>query len=475
VAERLRVAVVGGGWSGLSAAVALARRGASVTVFEAAPQLGGRARTVRWVPTQTTAPLAPAGAELAGQPAGTAQANPTDIDNGQHLLIGGYRETLALLAELGGDLSELFDRRPFELISDCGLHLKLAPGQQAWRLLECLLGAQGLSWADRFALLRLPLYLRLRQWRPLPGWTVTRLLDATAQTSGSRRRIWEPLCLSALNTPADQACATVFASVLRDSLGGPPGAADFLIPRVSLGDTLPALGAAALVSLGAQVRLRHPVSELSLRDGRPVVNGEPFDGVILAVPPPAARRLTQSDWIPVYRYEPITTISLLVEMPAPPAPLPLEMVLLEGGPAHWLFSRPVDRDRQLVAMVISARSAQDEWPTSRLISACCEQWSRLREPGHDRSEWLAQRGWGGPDLIRSSRVLGAQVIREKRATFACTPGLLRPQVDVLQRSHPMVMVAGDWTASEYPATLETAVRSGKQAATRLLELHGPPG
>ena len=425
-----RVAVVGAGWAGLSAAVELAARGARVTVFEAAPEIGGRARSLNW---------------SVKSPDGGVQE--VQIDNGQHLLVGAYQETLALLERLGGFESQLFKRMPFTLSSDRGLRFKASDANAPWHLVHGLLRARGLQWGDRISIARLGVTMKLRGWKTAPGLTVAQLLSDAQQTEAVQRRVWNPLCLAALNTPPTKACAASFAAVLRDTLGSDDArASDMLVPNVPLGESLPKLAAQFLMSHHGIIRRRHLVR--SIQSG-PTVDHEPFDGVVVALAAHSARRLL-GPRIPALPTESIQTLWLMF---APGIFEPHCLTLMEDGPGEWLFTRAEANGATLASVVISAAARATD--RTDLIQSCLSQLEQV----------LAQQG--RPTRLDGARVLGAKLIHEAAATFSCCPGLKRPDVDALAQEWPSVMLAGDWTASEYPATLESAVRSGLKAARQL--------
>jgi len=207
------VAVIGAGYAGLACAVELARAGVHVTVFERSHTLGGRARVVH-------------------------KDHHWRVDNGQHILIGAYGE-LTRLMRLTGCSPKQLAHLPLTLHVPDRLQLKAASLPAPFHLAVGLLRARGLSWADRLAMLRLMRWLKKRSFRVPADMTVTGLLQATRQTPPLVQLVWEPLCVAALNTPAAEADAQVFANVLRDSLAAGAAASELLLPRVDLSELFP--------------------------------------------------------------------------------------------------------------------------------------------------------------------------------------------------------------------------------------------
>ena len=207
----MRVAVVGAGWAGLAAAVHARKAGHEVEVFEMAPQSGGRARTV--------------------QVAGHA------LDNGQHILIGAYQATLALMREVGADTSTLLRRMPLSLQYPDGQGLMLRQGAPVPAFVRAVLGRQGWSWSDRLALLAAATRWTAMRFRCSQALSVAELCQGLPTIV--QRQLIEPLCVAALNTPAASANAAVFLRVLRDALFSGPGSSDLLLPCAPLGKLLP--------------------------------------------------------------------------------------------------------------------------------------------------------------------------------------------------------------------------------------------
>ena len=410
----MKVAVVGAGWAGLSAAVALAAGGARVALYEAGRHPGGRARST----------------EIAGR----------RLDNGQHILLGAYRDTLALMRQVGADPERLFDRRPLRLVDNAGFRLALprlpAPLNVAWGLLA----AHGTGFREKLATAWWMQDLKRAGFRLPADATVATWLDAAGQTGTLRRHLWEPLCLAALNTPAERASAQLFANVLRDSLGSPRReATDLLLPRVTLGELLPEPAAAWLASAGSELRFGHRVQAVAGGERGVTVDGDAFDAAILAVAPQHLGKLLPEATV-AFEYEPIATVYLQY---SPETALPFPLYGLQGGYGQWV----VDRGQGLLAAVISGHGAWEDLADSELAGHLHGELGQIRLPA-----WHT-------------------VIREKRATFSCRPGQARPAI---RTGHPRLFVAGDHAWADYPATLEGAVRSGRAAAAVCLAQGIPP-
>jgi hydroxysqualene dehydroxylase len=221
------LAVVGAGWAGLAASVRATEAGARVTLFEMAPQAGGRAREVLH--------------------------DGMALDNGQHIMIGAYCETLALMRTVGAQPEQLFERRPLELVDARGGGLALPRGAPVPAFVRAVLALRDWPLRERLVLLATAARWRLADFDAPSGQTVGELVKGLPLRA--RQELIEPLCVAALNTPADQASARVFLRVLRDALFGGRGGADLLLPRVSLTALVPQPAVHWLERHGARVRL----------------------------------------------------------------------------------------------------------------------------------------------------------------------------------------------------------------------------
>ncbi len=399
-----RVAIVGAGYAGMACAVTLADRGVPVTVYESGLVPGGRARRI----------------------VSQGQA----LDNGQHVLIGAYRELFGLMRQVGVPSDALL-RIPLELRYAGGFALRALRLPAPLGLLGGLLAARGAPLRARIGAARFVLALRRQRFRLDRDCSVDELLARHAQEGSIARHLWQPLCVSALNTPPARASAAAFLAVLRDTLGGAAGASDLLLPRVDLSRLFPEPAAAWLAARGSELRLNSRVRDLeALR--------REHAAVVVAVAPQQLAALAPA-LAPVYEYQPIYTIYL--QYPEH-VRLPRTMLGLDAGLVQWVFDRgALLGERGRLACVISAEGAHQQMEHDALGAACAQELARA--------------------LPRLPAPLSSRVIAEKRATVACTPGVARPGPET---PLPDLFLAGDYTDPEYPPTLEAAVRSGVRAA-----------
>lgn len=427
----MRVAVIGGGWAGLAAAVELVNAGVGVTVFEAARQLGGRARSV--------------------------SAQGRRLDNGQHILVGAYREALRLMRVVGNDPDRLLRRMPLEIAFPGGqptpFRLRLPRLPAPWHLAAGLLATRGASLAEKVGAVRFMRSLQATDYRLGDDCTVAALLDRHDQHGNLRRYLWEPLCLAALNTAPEHASAQIFVNTLRDSLGSDRAATDLLLPAADLDQLFPAAAASFIAAHGGEIRLSTRVDSI---DAGLVVAGEPFDRVLLAVGPHQAAPLLagHAETRPLarlladYRWEPIGTVYCGYP---PEVRLPLPMLGLAADASdrfgQWAFDRgTLCGTAGVIAFVLSGSGAWEAVDNRTLVAAL-------------HGELAAALG------TRLPPVVWHQVIRERRATFSCRPNLPRPAAASARAG---LWLAGDYVCADYPATLEAAVRSGVAAARGIL-------
>ena len=428
MAQELNIGVIGGGYAGMAAAVELTAHGIPVTVFESARQLGGRARGVLH--------------------------NETQIDNGQHLLLGCYRETLRLIELVGGNIEQDFLRLPLQLDLHGQFSLRAPHLPAPLHLLIALLKARGLTWAERMKASGFLLALRRMDFRLSHDMTVAELLAAHGQDADLTFKLWEPLCIAALNTPMHKASAQVLLNVLHDSLNRSRSDSDMLLPRIDFTALFPQRAATYIEHCGGKVQISCGVDAITLQDqGIELVTPHgthAFSHVICAMAPTVAANLLRPiaalehavARIDGLEHQPIYTVYL--QYPAHVA-LPHPMLGLHRRFSQWLFDKgQIAGQSGLLAAVISAEGIHQELSQEvlahKVMAELREEFGFAEQP-----EWF-------------------KVIAEKRATFCCSPDLQRP---AQQTALPGLLLAGDYTAGDYPATLEGAVLSGIRCADLL--------
>jgi squalene-associated FAD-dependent desaturase len=417
--------VVGAGWAGIAAAVHARRAGHEVEIFEMAPQAGGRARSVH------TAGLL--------------------LDNGQHILIGAYQATLELMSLVGADAAKLLRRLPLALQYPDGQGLSLRPGAPIPAFVRAVLGRVGWSWGERLALLMVASGWATRRFRCDDAWSVAdlcRSLPARVQ-----QELIEPLCVAALNTPAEQASGIVFLRVLRDALFSGVGSSDLLLPAAPLGALLPEPAVAWFEHEGVRLHTTTRIARLQPAEIGWRLDDRPFDTVVLACSAAEAARLTLP-YTPAWaqqaaalHYEPIVTVYL--QCPGAQLDLPMLALHADGAaPAQFVFDLgALGGAPGVFAFVISGAS---DW-VERGLEATAQATLGQAQAAFAAGTWPVR-----PSVLHAAA--------EKRATFRCTPGLQRPPAAIA----PGLWAAGDYVAGPYPATLEGAVRAGRDAARALV-------
>jgi hydroxysqualene dehydroxylase len=439
-----RPVVVGAGWSGLACAVTLVQGGLAPVVLDAGLHPGGRARVV------------------AHQLGGTR----LELDNGQHLLLGAYEATLAMMRAVGADPARLLHETPFAIAYPDGWRLSAARAPAPLHLLLGLVGAQGVSTRDRLALAGWVARQQLGHWSAATGASAADVL--CGHPAGLVRRLWRPLCLAALNVELEAASGQIFLRVLADSLGAGERASRMLLARTHLSALFPDPAIGWLAGHGAELHLGSPA--LALRQGGSgyEVHSRPADfsasHVVLALPPERAADLLEglgeparcaTSLLRAIEQAPICT-SFLRYAPGTRLQRPYFALLDDassGAFGQWIFDRgAIDPALDgVLAVVISGRGAHLALPRDEV---------ERRIVAQVRSTF----GFGAPE--------GVVTFVDKHATIIPSPGLSRPATRI---EAPGIYLAGDAADSPYPSTIEGSVRSGIRAAWALLEdLRGRP-
>jgi len=451
--------VIGGGVAGFSAATALADAGARVLVLEARPGLGGRA---------------------------TAFTDPTTgerVDNGQHILMGCYTETLRLLERIGASARvrwqaglslTMIDQRGHESV------LKLPPMPSPVHLLGGVLAWDALSWAERLSILRIGAALgppkggrhigtgqgaTVPMWRPalagpLPApegqtETVRDWLIRHGQAPRLCELFWEPLALAALNQSIDQAAAPYFVTVLKQMFGPDPVAASLVIPAVPLDELYAEPARAWLQDRGHEVRVNAParvaiagdrVTGVSVRGehipAAVVISTVPWHGLagLFETPPPAlASTIANATATPSL---PIVTVNLWFDRPV----MHEALIGLPGRAFQWVFDRRaiVGGTGSHLSMISSGAESIVSMTNDALVATALAD-VRAALPA-----------------ARTATVRNGLAVREKRSTFSIAPDAPpRPQTETAISGF---LLAGDWVDTGLPATIESAALSGHRAA-----------
>ncbi len=424
-----RVAVIGGGWAGCAAGLSLAEAGVDVTLIEAGNTWGGRARGV--------------------------EVNGHALDNGQHILLGAYTQTLALIAAVNPGFSPTAEsgllRLPLILDQPPDFMLACPKLPAPLHLLVGLMTARGLTIFDKFAAARW-VNDALKHQYVEPDRSVADLIANQPQML--RKCLWQPLCLAALNTPPEYASAKVFKQVLAAAFGKVRDFSDLLFPRIDLTCLFPQPAVQRILELDGKTCLQTRVKEMQIKAGKielyTLRGCSNYDRVIIAVAPQHLTKICGGiaelteiiRTIGAYRYEAIATV--YIQYPNK-FRLPRPMLALTSGPAQFVFDRGHTHGQAgLLAFVVSA--------ASNLL-------------GRPQSSWCAQLESQLLSFCTLPKALWRKVIVEKQATYSCVPNMPRPENHT---PHPLIFLAGDYTAGAYPATLESATTSGVKSAQTLI-------
>jgi len=441
-----RIAIIGGGWAGLAAAIELCQHGHTVSVYESSPQLGGRARSIEW--------------------------NGKTLDNGQHLMIGAYQQMLSLLNTMQVDINGLFKRLPHHMLmldsrtGKTALELKLPTFPAPLHLLFGILRVTQLSLLEKIQVL-----LRFNKLLNTPLQKDTNVSDWLASAELPKnytQNLLKPVCLAALTTHPAQASARAFQSVLLQTFNAPADHTDLLIPTRDLGQTFPAQAREFIEQHGAKVFTRSKVQSLQFTGSKVSainVNGEQtaFDQVILATPPVATAKLLAErtecaeicESIRQLEYEPVATLYLQFNQAVR---LATPMIGLLNGLSEWVFERATSGHADILAVVISAQGEHLNIPQAELIERVHNELKRSIP--------------GLPELIDSKLII------EKRATIQCSPGVdsIRPGTHTPLNN---LTLCGDYVYIEennrpgLPSTLEGALRSGVKCAQHIIQQTNP--
>lgn len=434
-----KVLVIGGGFAGLSAGVFLAEKGFSVTLIEYRKILGGRSYSVEDGPTGGL------------------------IDNGQHVLLGSFQETRRFLKTIGADHLVRFQNR---------MHLvMLHPGQKRINLSASFLPApfhlagslflnSEIPGKDRFRLLKSSLSITFKKNLPVT-WTVKQWLDQMDQPETLRHHWWNPLTTSMLNEQPHKASADLFLKTLKNTFWQRNHHSSFGFIQTSLGDLYTEQARKFIQEKGGVVFLDTPVSRVLVSDDRVdgvvLRNGGVMtaDAYISTVPYHVIRRLLPQEltgqgkpfgYLPSLRHSPIISTHLWFDRPV----MEEELVCLVNSPIHQVVNKSrswTEGEKNAGALACHTWAARNliQRPKDVLVKMALRELARFFP------------------MIEKAKLVHARLIKDRQATLSCTPEAecLRPdQKTPVQNFY----LAGDWTKTGLPATIESAVLSGRRCA-----------
>jgi squalene-associated FAD-dependent desaturase len=436
-----KVMVVGGGWAGLSCAYALSQRGHQVTLLEAAPQCGGRARSILW------------------------PSLGIEVDNGQHILLGAYRAFLSLLQAIGLNPDTVLSRQPFQFsVSGKNKTAHLACKTRPYlphklSLILDLCQAKGWTWAEKYRLGQFMAQYIFKHKAVPQDWSVLELLKQARQSQHLIAYFWEPLLVAALSTPLSIASAQYAIEVLKDSFSGTPQNTDILIPTVPLGEVFANPMHTWLTKQGHTVLTHHRVTSLIVSENNTCIGvkakDKPFYGqVVLALPPRATQQLIQpiaclqhvSKKIAQLNPESIVTVYYAFAQIHATESIPAMQAIVQENQTHyWLFCRQVN-NHTILSAVFSGRGPHLVTDKNQLM---------------DRVQADIQTRY---PMLRT--LVARKHIQEKFAAFSADKLSLSIK-PTQQTDLAGLWLCGDYTHQTYPSTLEGAVQSGLSCAASM--------
>lgn len=432
----MKVTVIGGGWAGLAAAVSLSQHGCSVTVIEASRQLGGRARAIQFGDNQ--------------------------VDNGQHIMLGAYCRLLEYLDLIGVEENKVLRRLPLDLKfgnrNSTRFHLRAPKLPAPAHLLFGLLGAKGLKLFDRFAVLKVVISMRLSSFKLPEDIPLKTYLEQHGQTKNNMLFLWQPLCISVLNTPIETASTELFLNVIRDAFFGKNSDSDMLLPIGHLNACFPDPAMEYIEAKDGAISLGERVESITIEnDAIKSINTKKgvseVSNIVIATSPEHAHTILKdhkqlddiTNVLGSLKSLPITTLYLRY-----PEPVSLDRDFTGFLNCHtqWLFDRDrLTGDACVLAAVISGPGEHMNMSVDELTKAITRE--------------ISEQYPDFPEPVET------KLVREKMATLDSSVGINNKRI---QNKTPVkgLWIAGDYTNTGYPSTLEGAVRSGFSCAQAII-------
>lgn len=427
--------IVGAGWAGLACAYELVKAHHKVTIIEAAPQIGGRARGI--------------------------QFQDQILDNGQHIAIGAYSNLRELLRELKFSEQQLFKILPLELIvmGNTAESFKLASLPAPWNFIIGLLFKSNMPWKSKQQICKFVFKIKQIGFKLTKDCSILECLQNYHQSAYVIESFWEPIALAVMSTDINKASAQVFLNVLKQTFDSASDASNWYLPTVDLSSVLPSKLAAYLESNGAKIIYKQNIKQLILENGICTAISSSSqtwksDNIVLSMPPWKAKNLLQPhkelqtnyDALNHFGFEPITTLYFIYEEHVN---LPYPMIGLLNATTQWIFDRAFIAQPNILSVVISGSDALDFASTEQLKERVLQEISR--------------------HFPRLATPASCKIICEKRAAFSCDINIqkYRPEPET---SINNLWLTGDYLQTGLPATLEGALISGKMTASALLSI-----
>ena len=425
--------IVGAGWAGLKCAYTLSKAAHQITLIDAAPQSGGRARAVPF--QQHT------------------------VDNGQHICIGAYHTLRQLLRELELDEKELFQILPMELFAHGNqtLHLKLVNLPAPFNLLAGLLAAKNIPWGSKYQILSLCWYLRKNNFRLDTDIVLLDFLKNYHQSDFVIQHVWEPIALATMTTPINQASTQIFLNILKRVFYSQNNDSNWYLPATDLSSLLPTHIENYLRQRGHELIYGHTIKQLHIVENKcHKISGNNkdwhADNIVLAMPPWQALQLLQTHpelssvslALTNFSFQPITTIYF--EFSEPPC-LPYPMLALLNTTCQWIFDRAFSGQANIISAVISGPGTHQNLTQEMLAKTV---FAEIKSVFPHLAEPINQR-----------------VINEKRAAFNCTPDIQQHR-PCAKAKLSNLWLTGDYIQTDLPSTLEGALLSGRRTAEEIL-------
>ncbi len=437
------VMIIGGGFAGLAAAVALAEKGVAVTLFERRPLLGGRAYSVKDSTTGDT------------------------LDNGQHLFMGCYHHTLKFLKTIGTDRLLQFQKKMCVDFADSQgkqYRLRCPPLPAPFHLLVGLLRLQTLSFKEKCSMIKMMRKvskLQEREMETLDQITCHEWLTLSNQTEESIKNFWTPLILATINELPSLSSAKMLAIVLKEALLKNKQDSLMALSTVGLSDLYTGAAQKFVEGRGGKVFTKKGIAKICVQDSaiQKIVLEDGTEQVanfyISAIPPDALLSLIEPEVLQAhpffekfkeFKFSPILSINLWFDQPI----FKETFAGFIDSPLHWIFNKGaiLNGSKNYVSLVISAAYDLKDFNQEKLVTLALQEIHK----SFPESKKI---------ILKHSRVL-----KELRATPSFTVGSekLRPSSQTPLQN---LFLAGDWTATGLPATIEGAVKSGYEAAGKI--------